>query len=875
MVVLNTVDSTQVLGRPGYGRVGKGLKIFSNHFKVNVQAPSTIFQYHVDISYDDVGKRASKGLPPLPEKGSQGKDQADVKAVPVNVAYNAIDQVMKENREIFCSPIAYDGKTLLFSTDKLRFVNRKEFFLTLESEEGVDLFLKICFNETDKVIRMNEVLNRMLGKTSSVGYSYEEDNESLQCFDIALRHSAAVQFTSIGRSLFNSLNAEHLAPGADCWFGYFQSLRPTQCGLTLNIDSAACVFVKSQHALDLVEEVCRGMPRELHGREWFQVNDAVRGVKVGITHRKEKRSYRVNGLTKLSAQELRFKKEDGSEQSVEMYFSRELGVKLEFPNLPCLHVGNPKGHIYLPLEVCFVKPGQKLPRKATEEMTSKMIKLCAAKPEVRFREVKRLAKANMELKKGSLSSQFGISFNPEPIECQARILPAPQINYGNSVSVPGGSQGTWDPPKRANAQLFEPADIRSYGIVNLSKLNHGEVTRYVKDLMRTLQNFGCRVPSEGSGTPNVASYNNKNRGNVRTLFSDALHAGRDKFSCDPVIVFCFKQDMKADEYQEIKYCSDSVFGVVSQCITFKIAKKGGACHENIALKVNAKLCGTSYTVGGMPPQVQQVPTMILGADVNHPEVGSDSPSVASVVGSYNRAFSRYATSCVAQTSRVEQIERFGSMFIELFKKFYDFNNQTFPEHILYYRDGVGEGMFNLIIDSEIEQLRNAIKSIRSDWDPKITFVVVQKRHHTRFFCNQRNGTDRSGNCLPGTIVDTQICSPTQFDFYLQSHAGIQGTSRPAHYYVLLDEIGFSVDEIQQLTNNLCWGFSRCARAVSYVRPAYYAHLACKRGRDILAGKRMSEKRGGGGRDSRKNAQKKPKISEIELCDDITDTLFYS
>jgi eukaryotic translation initiation factor 2C len=32
----------------------------------------------------------------------------------------------------------------------------------------------------------------------------------------------------------------------------------------------------------------------------------------------------------------------------------------------------------------------------------------------------------------------------------------------------------------------------------------------------------------------------------------------------------------------------------------------------------------------------------------------------------------------------------------------------------------------------------------------------------------------------------------------------QGTSRPAHYHVLFDENQFSADELQSLTNNLCY-----------------------------------------------------------------------
>jgi eukaryotic translation initiation factor 2C len=51
----------------------------------------------------------------------------------------------------------------------------------------------------------------------------------------------------------------------------------------------------------------------------------------------------------------------------------------------------------------------------------------------------------------------------------------------------------------------------------------------------------------------------------------------------------------------------------------------------------------------------------------------------------------------------------------------------------------------------------------------------------------------------GIVIDTDIVSPNGFDFYLDSYAAIQGTSRPMLYQVLYDEIGFTSDDIQQLT----------------------------------------------------------------------------
>ena len=63
---------------------------------------------------------------------------------------------------------------------------------------------------------------------------------------------------------------------------------------------------------------------------------------------------------------------------------------------------------------------------------------------------------------------------------------------------------------------------------------------------------------------------------------------------------------------------------------------------------------------------------------------------------------------------------------------------------------------------------------------------------------------------------------------------LQGTVRPAHYHVLLDENGLTADQLQTFTHHLCYTYCRCTRSVSVCPPAYYAHLAAERGR-ILCG----------------------------------------
>ena len=146
-------------------------------------------------------------------------------------------------------------------------------------------------------------------------------------------------------------------------------------------------------------------------------------------------------------------------------------------------------------------------------------------------------------------------------------------------------------------------------------------------------------------------------------------------------------------------------------------------------------------------------------------------------------------------------------------------------------------------------------------------------------------------------MDTMITDPRDFNFFLNSHGSIQGTSRPVRYYVLLDQNRMGADEIQhfaywsalscpalpspgqsllraaatqlnaysvclpsideseaahlwqlgQLPQGMAlrlphselrcrstYTFCRCTRAVSLPPPVYYAHLAAYRGRILVA-----------------------------------------
>ena len=68
---------------------------------------------------------------------------------------------------------------------------------------------------------------------------------------------------------------------------------------------------------------------------------------------------------------------------------------------------------------------------------------------------------------------------------------------------------------------------------------------------------------------------------------------------------------------------------------------------------------------------------------------------------------------------------------------------------------------------------------------------------------------------------------------VKAHNGLKGTVRPTHYWVVYDEIKISADNVQGLTHNLSYLYARATKGVSLVPPAYYADIACERGREYL------------------------------------------
>jgi len=317
---------------------------------------------------------------------------------------------------------------------------------------------------------------------------------------------------------------------------------------------------------------------------------------------------------------------------------------------------------------------------------------------------------------------------------------------------------------------------------------------------------------------------------------------------------------------EVKRAGDNQIGMRTQCVVAGTLKKTDpSTLTNLCLKINVKLGGTNSTTISRSPILTRRPVIVMGADVTHPAPGeTKKPSIAALVASMDVNATLYRADTRVQECRKEIITDMKEMVKEMMRQFRRRNHGKRPEQILFYRDGVSEGQFQTVLENELHALQKACDELERDYRPGITFLVVQKRHHARFFPihdRDRVGSTKewiffvytcgryvmelsntllllfkvgkSGNVPAGTIVDTGITHPTDYDFYLCSHFGIQGTSKPCHYYILYDDNDFPVDDLQALSYQLCHLFPRCNRSVSYPAPAYCAHLAAFRARYIL------------------------------------------
>ncbi|MBA0722121.1 hypothetical protein Golax_009600, partial [Gossypium laxum] len=456
--------------------------------------------------------------------------------------------------------------------------------------------------------------------------------------------------------------------------------------------------------------------------------------------------------------------ERGAEKSVVDYFSETYGITIQRTQWPCLQVGSQQRPIYLPMEVCKIVDGQRYSKRLNEKQITGLLEFTCQRPKNREDDILKLKYHDTGKQKNCLP-QVG------------------QWNMKDKKMVDWGTVNNW------------------ICISFCSKVGPKLAQNFSTKLADTCRIYGMAfnpvpvIPPLNASPDQVEEV-------LKTLYRKAMNK-LQKQNKELDLLIAILPDNNGSLYGDLKRICETDIGIVSQCCLSKnVLDIKGPYLTNVALKINVKVGGSNTALAAAIPPVSDGRTIIFGADVTHPSPGEDSsPSIAAVVASQDwPEITKYAALVCTQAHRKEVIQ-------DLYKTWQDPVRGIVSGGMI--KDGVSEGQFSHVLLEELDDIRKACASLEPNYKPTITFIVVQKRHHTRLFAknhNDRKFADLKGNILPGTVVDSDICHPTEFDFYLCSHAGIMGTSRPAHYHVLWDENNFTADALQTLTNNLCYTY---------------------------------------------------------------------
>ncbi|CAG8668612.1 21019_t:CDS:2 [Gigaspora margarita] len=695
----------------------------------------------------------------------------------------------------------FDGRKNIFTCKPLPFGETATFDVNIPEDDGVTSTKRPPRSFKVKIKKVNSInmeeLRRFLESKSELTPNCLT---AIMALDVLVRHQPSMTYNTVGRSFYTSEGSQALFGGVEVWQGYYQSVRPAPNTMMINIDLSATAFFEGGPLVQMVLKLlgrrsADELRRGITDRDRSKLEKSLKKLKIKVTHRGDtvaKRRFKILKITNTPASATKFDVE-GQSTDVASYFQKTYNMRLNYPFLPCVVI---RKENYLPMEVCDVIEGQRHTRKLNEKQTADMIKFTCQQPHMRANKIKRGLEI-LNYRSNPYLQQFGMKVSNEMAVVNARVLPTPTLQYHQSSREASFAprDGQWN---LRDKKVATGATLGSWAVIAFGSerdMQMQAIQHFVRELIITCQDTGMNIPNR---TPPILHANPHGdiEGSVKQAWVRAGNTAKSK----PQLILCILPNTGVQLYAEIKRVSDTVIGVATQCVQSRhmFSAKKQYC-ANVCLKMNVKLGGmNSFILPAEVPFISDRPTILMGADVTHPAPGDTvRPSIAALCASMDAKASRYAASIRVQTGRQEIIS----------------------------------------------DLSAACRGLDANYKPKVTFVVVQKRHHARFFPMDRKDADRTGNCMPGTVVESQITHPFEFDFYLQSHAGLQGTSRPTHYHVLFDENGFTPDSLQTLSYNLCYVFARCTRAVSLVPPVYYAHLVCARAKFHSRGENWNDNDG--------------------------------
>ena len=298
-------------------------------------------------------------------------------------------------------------------------------------------------------------------------------------------------------------------------------------------------------------------------------------------------------------------------------------------------------------------------------------------------------------------------------------------------------------------------------------------------------------------------------------FKDALEEVKEE-GCTFVMMVMGR--FSADNfYKKVKEFADLKVQILTQVVKEnpKIFEKRGF-FDKLVFQMCSKL-GYPLWIVQKPQALQQADTMLIGADVYH---SKGKESVTAVIGTLNNDYSRFCSLSNVQEKRGQEImDNVAEMVMECVSAYVD-KCKKVPAKILFYRDGVGDTMMDLVTKYELTKIKDLLQAKYGKDTPKITFVVVTKRISDKSLTLSPDGS--VSNPPSGTILSTSIIKK-EMEFFMIAQNVTEGTATPTRYQLLLNECGYSSDDLHQITFFQAFNYYGWSGAVKVPAVCQYAH----------------------------------------------------
>nr|XP_023416682.1 piwi-like protein 3 [Cavia porcellus] len=277
-------------------------------------------------------------------------------------------------------------------------------------------------------------------------------------------------------------------------------------------------------------------------------------------------------------------------------------------------------------------------------------------------------------------------------------------------------------------------------------------------------------------------------------------------------VVCVLPDNEKYRYDAIKKYLCIKCPTPSQCVlaeTLEFKKTYMTIITKIAQQMNCKMGGALWKV-----QTNLRKTMFVGIDCFHDIINRQN-SIAGFVASINEELTQWHSQCIFQEPGQEIVNGLNRCLEAALNSWFK-NLHYQPNSVVVYRDGVGDGQLQYLLDCEIPQLVSQLNKLKI----KLTFIVVKKRINTRFFTKSE---EMFKNPPSGTVVDVALTRHEWYDFYIVSQTSKYGTVTPTHYNVIYDTVCLDPDTVQNITYRLCHMYFNFPGAIRVPAPCHYAH----------------------------------------------------